>query len=671
VVNPANDPPTITSASITTDEDTPSAGVTPVVTDPDTDDSHTFTIVTQPANGSASVVGNKLVYTPSPEFSGTDSFAFRATDSGVLSVDGTATVTVNAVNDASVAENDAYSVNEGETLTTEAITGVLANDSDAENDPLTAVLVSDVFHGTLSLNSDGSFTYTHDGSETTTDSFTYQAIDGAAGSLLAIVTITVNPVNDAPTSTSASITTDEETQNAGVRPAVTDADVGDSHTFTIFTQPTNGTASVVANQLVYTPNADFNGTDSFTYRATDSGALFVDGTASVTVNAVNDAPVANGDSYAVNEDTTLNITAPGVLANDNDIEGDALTAVLGNNSSKGTLTLNANGSFIYAPSVDFNGTDTFTYQVNDGTADSNPVTVTITVNPVNDAPVATDDIYAVDEGASLTAATGVLANDSDVDGDGLTAMLVSDVSHGTLTFNGDGFFTYEHSGSETSVDSLVYEVSDGNGGTAESTVTIVVNPANDPPTITSASITTDEDTPSSGVTPVVTDPDTDDSHTFTIVTGPANGSASVVANQLVYTPNAEFSGIDSFTFRATDSGGLSVDGTATVTVNAVNDAPVAENDAYSVNEGETLITDPTNGVLADDSDAENDALTAFLVSDVSHGTLIFNSDGSFTYTHDGSETTTDSFTYQAIDGAAGSDIATVNITINQLPPACL
>src|SRR5207249_1449879 len=156
-----------------------------------------------------------------------------------------------------------------------------------------------------------------------------------------------------------------------------------------------------------------------------------------------DAPVALNDSYTTAEDTTLNVAAPGVLANDSDVDGDSLSAVLVSQPTHGSLTLNSNGSFSYTPSANYNGTDSFTYKANDGQADSGIATPKIITTAVNDAPVAIDDTYTTPEDTPLTvAAPGVLANDSDLDGDALSPVLVSSPTHGTLTLNSDGSLVY-------------------------------------------------------------------------------------------------------------------------------------------------------------------------------------------------------------------------------------
>ena len=154
--------------------------------------------------------------------------------------------------------------------------------------------------------------------------------------------------------------------------------------------------------LKYQGNLNFNGSDTLTIISKDSSAATDTDTVAITVKPVNDAPVAVNNSYSTNEDVPLVVpVASGVLANDSDVDGNALNAILVNGPAHGTLTLNANGSFTYTPTANYNGADSFTYKANDGPADSNPATVNIIVTPVNDAPVANNDIYSVDQGTQL------------------------------------------------------------------------------------------------------------------------------------------------------------------------------------------------------------------------------------------------------------------------------
>ncbi len=196
----------------------------------------------------------------------------------------------------------------------------------------------------------------------------------------------------------------------------------------------------------------------------------------VTITAVNDPLVAGDDTYDATEDTPLRIiAAEGVLANDVDADSPrgTLTAARVSGPSRGTLTLNTDGSFTYTPALNFNGVDTFTYTASDGAVTTSATTVTITVASVNDLPVAGNDAYTTVRGSALTiAAPGVLANDSDVDGT-LTAVLVSGPANGTLTLGSNGSFTYTPGVGFSGTDSFSYQAWDGTGGST-ATVTLSV-----------------------------------------------------------------------------------------------------------------------------------------------------------------------------------------------------
>src|SRR5207248_2958574 len=175
----------------------------------------------------------------------------------------------------------------------------------------------------------------------------------------------------------------------------------------------------------------------------------------------NNAPVAANDSYSVDEDGTLTVPATGVLSNDSDADGNSLTVASPrpiSGPSHGTLTLNANGSFTYTPAANYNGPDSFTYQATDGAANSTPATVSITVNPVDDPPVAVNDSATTNEDTAVTIA--VLNNDSDVDGDPLTSAKVTDPAHGTVTHNANGTFTYTPAANYNGGDSFTYKACD-------------------------------------------------------------------------------------------------------------------------------------------------------------------------------------------------------------------
>ena len=402
----------------------------------------------------------------------------------------TVAVRLNITNQAPTAAADAYSTAEDTALTV-AAPGVLGNDSDPDGNQLRAVLGSGPSHGTLTLNADGSFTYTPAANFNGSDLFTYRASDGTLTSNLATVAITISAVNDTPTAADDAYSTGEDTTLTVDAPGVlandNDPD-GDSLHTVVGSAPSHGTLTLDPDgSFAYTPAADYNGTDAFTYRANDGTLESNQATVTITITATNDGPTAADDAYTTAEDTALTVAAPGVLANDTDPDGDTLSALAGSEPSHGTLSRNANGSFTYTPAPNYNGSDSFTYRANDGKLESSPATVTIMVSPVNDAPTAADDAYSTGEDTALTATTpGVLANDGDPDGDQLSAVLVSGPGHGTLTLNPDGSFTYTPAADHTGSDAFTYRASDGSLSSDPATVTLTVTASNDPPTVTVA-----------------------------------------------------------------------------------------------------------------------------------------------------------------------------------------
>jgi VCBS repeat-containing protein len=469
-------PPVANNDEYSINEDTTlnvaAAGVLDNDTDPN-DDTLTAVLVGNATDGTVTLnADGSFSYTPNTNFNGSDSFTYKANDGSFDSNVATVNITINAINDPPVATNDSYSTNEDTALTVPAA-GVLSNDSDVENNSLTAIVVSQPSNGTLSLNADGSFTYTPNTNYNGSDSFTYKANDGSADSDVATVSITVNAVNDAPACTTPqSGSTNEDTVLIG-SVVCTDID-STTLTYSKVGNPSHGTVTVNSDgAFTYTPAANYNGSDSFTFKANDGNLDSNVATFNITVSAVNDAPVAANDSYSTNEDTALNVSAPGLLGNDLDVDGDSITSVLVTNVSHGTLTLNSNGSFTFTPAANYNGTDSFTYKVSDGNLGSNTVTVSITVNTVNDAPVAVNDSATIAKNGS--GVIFILTNDTDIEGDSLTVTNFTQPAHGTVTYSTKNKnFRYIPARGFTGTDTFTYTISDGHGGSATATVTITV-----------------------------------------------------------------------------------------------------------------------------------------------------------------------------------------------------
>jgi VCBS repeat-containing protein len=255
----------------------------------------------------------------------------------------------------------------------------------------------------------------------------------------------------------------------------TDVDSG-TLTAAVLAGASNGTVTLNTDgSFSYVPNPSFSGTDTFTYTASDGTLQSNVATVSIVVTPGNQAPVAANDTYTTNEDVALNVSAPGVLGNDTDENGDALTAAVVAGPSNGTLTLNANGSFIYTPNGNFNGSDSFTYRASDASLQSNIATVAITITAVNDDPTAVNDSKSVMQD-SVAAAIAVLANDSSVEaGETLTISAVTQGAHGSVAITGEGTdLTYAPAAGYSGADSFTYTIGDGNGGSATATVAITV-----------------------------------------------------------------------------------------------------------------------------------------------------------------------------------------------------
>ncbi|MEZ5485701.1 MAG: Ig-like domain-containing protein [Lysobacteraceae bacterium] len=568
------------------------------------------------------------------------------------------------------ANDDSYNVNEDSGLNTFAAPGVLGNDN--HSDPITSVsLTSDVSHGTLSLHtSNGSFDYTPDSNFCGTDSFVYEASDGSLSDT-ATVTLTVNCLDDGPApAQNDSLTTDEDTP--GTAPVTsndgTDPDPEQNPlTVTSVTDPANGSAGIVSGgtEVEYTPDPNYCGGDSFSYSLTGGGSA----TVSVTVTCLNDAPVANADSYGVNEDSALTVlVAQGVLANDTDAEADDLLATITANVQHGNLNFNADGSFTYTPDADFCGADSFSYRASDGLADSNVATATITVACINDAPVAAADSYNGTRNTQLqVTAPGVLANDNDVDGDDLSAVLVSNPISGSLILNGDGSFSYTPNLDYCGSDSFQYKATDGGADSATVQVTLNIDCLNQAPVAAANSYFGSEDAPFSVAAVVgvlANDSDANgDELTAVLDDDVQHGSLTLNADgSFDYAPDANYCGSDSFTYHANDGAADSNVATVTITVQCANDAPVSLGDSYAGTQ-DTLLSVVAPGVLDNDSDVENDTLEAILDVDAQHGVLSLNADGSFSYTPDGGFCGSDSFSYHANDGSDDSATANVTLTI--------
>ena len=639
-------------------------------------DSLTVSVLSLPASGSLVLNPNgSFVYVHNGNEATQDSFMYELNDGNGGTDSVNVGISINSVNDPPVTQDDDYSVGEGQQITV-AAPGVLSNDTDADEDQLIATLKTAPSNGTVSLNLNGSFTYTHNGSETASDSFVYEARDGNGGITEGNVTITILPQNDPPQANDESYSVDEGAALNIVSPGVlsNDSDPENDVLSVVLTEaPQHGSLTLNGNgSFSYSHDGSETAGDSFTYEVRDGNGGVAEARATITVKAVNDDPVVDSESYAVAEGGTINIAAPGVLQNDTDAENDPLTVVLVDDVKNGQLNLESNGSFSYSHDGSETAEDSFTYEVRDGNGGTAQASATIMVSPINDFPLALDDVYEVSEvGILNVAAPGILLNDSDAEDDNLTASIVTEPEHGTVELASDGSFEYIHDGGESVTDSFKYKVDDGNGGTNEATVRINIGATNDPPIGRDESYNVVESESLNIAAPGVLQNDSDpdgDAMTVVLIRDAIHGELTLQANgSFSYSHDGSETTDDDFLYQIDDGNGGKTTATARISITPKNDQPIARDDSYSIDNGAELVI-AAPGLLANDEDAEGDTLSVAIESQPQHGQLELDANGSFTYRHDGGPSTDDSFTYRASDGNGGSAVAAVRIAIGP-PPA--
>jgi large repetitive protein len=627
---------------------------------------NTLTITSTSPTAANSILAT-LHYQGDANFHGSDTLSVVTSD-GLLSNTGTVAIAVNSVNDNPVAVADSTSTNEDNSITY----NVLVNDSDVDGDSLSvtsATVQGGAAVGTVVINPDKTITFTPATNSSGPAVIDYTIGDGHGGTASSTLSVTVNPVNDAPVAVFDTVSGTEDTPvTFDVRNNDTDID----GPFPLQVIQINGVAistgspvtladgaQVALNldgTLTYTPFLNANGPRGFNYTVSDGTASSV-GNVTVNLAAVNDNPVANdngslGSPIAVVEDTPTSIN---VLANDTDVDGPGPLGIASVNGTTintngqtvavagGTVSVNTgSGVLTFTPTANSNGASSFTYVAKDGIgAPSNSATVFINVTPVNDTPVAAADSFTTDEDTVLSHFS-VLANDTDVE-DGTpvavgringTAIAVNGtvgVIGGAVTLNADQTLTFTPNPDTNGDMSFTYTAKDSSGAeSAQATVAIHVNAVNDAPVAAPNTFSTAEDTPFT-FNALANDTDVEsgrpnfvsqvNSHAIAVggtvaVTG---GVVKLNADQtLTFTPDANFNGTGlSFTYVAKDVAGGLESNTATVTysVTAVNDAP-----ANTVPGPVTAAEDtaqPITGLSVSDIDSASVTVTL----SVSNGTL--------------------------------------------------
>ena len=718
-------PPVVVDDFETTDED-----VTAVVFaaandfDPDgTVDPTSIALQTAAVNGTAvaDTLNGTVIYSPDPDFNGMDSVQYRICDDEGLCGTAWVRLTVTPVNDPPVANGDDTTGAEDN----EIVIDVLANDEDPEwdggLDPTSVGVVTGPSNGSISISLSGSITYTPNPHWFGSDQFIYQVCDHGTSFPIesqmcdtAVVRIVVSPANDPPVTVLDAVTTTEETAiTADV--LANDSDpydlVGggiDPGTVTILVPATNGAASVdpITGEITYTPHADFNGMDALTYEVCDVGhplpSACSSGVLEIHVDPVNDPPVVAPDAAIVIEDTPAAID---VLANDGDPHDagdvDPTTVSIETPPANGSVSVDpGTGVVTYTPNANFNGSDLFTYRVYDlGSplpALFERADVTVTVDPVNDMPLIVDDFFTITE--DVPTALDVLANDSD-EFDPLGGINAGSVwiesapLHGTVVVDpATGIVTYTPDPGWVGLDDFTYGVCDIGNPFPEicqkAVATVETSPDNDAPVAVDDVATTNEDVPVV-VHVIANDYDPDplggiDPTSVTILSAPANGTVTVdsVTGAITYAPHGNFNGSDLFTYSVCDVGFPSPaecdKADVFVTVNPVNDPPIAVDDISAAAEDEPVWID----ILANDSDPHDPLggidMESVILTSPMFGTASYDpTSGYVTYWPSANWHGTDSFRYDVCDDGhpapASCSSAWIRIAVNPVndPPVAV
>ncbi|EPH6197117.1 tandem-95 repeat protein, partial [Vibrio parahaemolyticus] len=662
VVNRVNDAPTVENAIadqvLSEDFDAYTIDLNEVFKD--SDSSLEFSVS---GNNSIqiSIVNGVATITPTADWNGSKALTFTATDPSGESVSQTVNFTVAPVAD--IVADKATVVED-----TPTIIKVLGNDTFEGDDQVVSLDTNNgPANGTVSVNPDGSVTYTPNDNYHGTDSFTYIVTSGGV-SESTTVSVDVTPVNDAPVAKDDIATTQEDTAvTIDVLPNDSDVD-GDKLSIESASVPKEqGTVEVVNGKLVFTPAENFNGDAEITYTVTD-GQLTDEAKVTVTVNPVNDAPTIKVDAVeSITEDAvSIDTVVAALTVRDTDTPEDQLAVSLENNSN-GYFVLVGNEVKLTQAGVDAVNNDelnlkdlTISASVSDGVNPTASDSDSLIVNRVNDAPTVENAI--ADQELSEDFATYTIdLNDAFKDSDSALNFSVSGNSNVLVSIE-NGIATISPTADWNGSETLTFTATDPSGESISQTVNFTVAPVAD---IVADTATVVEDTPTI-IKVLGNDTFEGDDQVVSLDTnnGPANGTVSVNPDgSVTYTPNDNYHGADSFTYIVT-SGGVSESTTVNVDVTPVNDAPVAKDDIATTQEDTAVTID----VLPNDTDVDGDKLSIQSASvpeaqgkvEIVEGKLVFTPAENFNGDAE--------ITYTVTDGEL-TDEAKVTVTVNPVNDA--
>ncbi|WP_040395410.1 Ig-like domain-containing protein, partial [Catenovulum agarivorans] len=576
----------------------------------------TFTTV---QNGSVTLTAEgEVTYTPASNFAGLDSFLFELADE--FNATSTATIEFNvlAVNDIPIATADTFSVNSGQTSFQIPYSELLNNDNDPDGDIITVAQTSiqDVENAEIQSTSDSlNFTVSRDFIGQVR--FSYQATDGTALSNRVNVVVNVGDIAQSVRAINDSYQLDEDltlTENL-----TTNDSINASLPFelSIITDPIHGSLILdQSGQFTYQPTADFNGSDSFDYQIAQAD-ITAQATVTITVNPINDIPRLQADNYSMDKGELLSVLAPGVLANDSEVDGESLTVTLITPPTQGSVTLNSDGGFSYQANDVFVGNISFIYAATDTAGTSAQQTVSINVKDINLPPIVSNGNFVTIEEQSISISLANLAQDPE--GDSLTYVIETDAQNGQTSIEAS-ILKYQPATNFFGSDQIIFSVSDGVNDKVHGQIDLSISAVNDVPVFTQTSFEVDEDSNKEIILADFVQDAEQDSVSYLIQQAPQFGQASILNGTLSYTPNLNFSGLDTVTLTLTDSQGGSSQVTIQFAVAIENDPPEFNVETWTGDEDVTLSIDLTEFV----NDPDGDDLTFTLLAAALNGQTSLN-----------------------------------------------
>ncbi|WP_425356758.1 tandem-95 repeat protein [Vibrio alginolyticus] len=590
-------------------------------------------------DGNATVTQNddgSFTITPDADFNGDIDISFDISD-GTNTVQATAELTVNPINDLPVPQDQQFSVEEDGTLQfTDA--DLLAGATDIEGDDLSVTGISyEGTDGVLTDNGDGTYSFAPNENFNGDVNFSFDVSDGT-DTVSANVDVSVTPVNDPPVAGSTSYTVHEDNSitisDAQLLANSSDLE-GDVSIDSVSYSGSDGVLQINGDgTYTFSPNENFNGEVTLDVVVADEEGATDVTTAGITVLEVNDPPVAGPTSYTIDEDSVLTFSESQVLLNASDVEGDVELVGISYDGPDGIFTVNDDGTCSFAPNENFNGQVQLDVTIRDEDGAEVDTVINVNVLPINDAPVSGDLAYSVDEDGAITLSQEqLLSQASDIEGDDLTAIDLTVDGNATVTANDDGSFTITPDADFNGDIDIQFNITDGTDA-IQATADLTVNPVNDLPVPQDQQFSVEEDGTlqftDADLLAGATDIDGDD---LTVDGISYTGSDGVLTDHgdgiYTFAPNENFNGDVSFSFGVSD-GTETVSANVDVSVTPVNDPPVAGSTSYTVDE-DNAITISDEQLLANSSDVEGAVSIDSVTYSSTDGVFQDNGDGTYTF----------------------------------------